>query len=424
MSRLDARRTAVGRPASCMEGSMTVGRLRGRSLIIALVILIWSNAVFFPGGGSGRRARAAATPVAPPVGAVSAVLMGADSRRVLWEKNGLAQRAPASTTKIMTALVVAHNARLGDEVTASERAAATEGSTIWLEAGERLTVEDLLFGLLLSSGNDAAVALAEHVAGSVDEFARLMNDEARTLGAEDTSFRNPHGLDEPGHYTTARDLALITAAALENPTVAKVVATKKAEIAWAGHDADRALRNKNRLLWEYDGADGVKTGFTDSAGKCLVASATRNGLQLVAVVMGSPDIWADSRALLDYGFAGFVPMAVARRGDVVRTVRVTGGDRARVALVAAADLIVPIAEGEGGKVEVVREGGADLRAPVKAGARYGLIRVLVDRGEVGSVDLVAAEGVEGQTVFRSFWSKLWGIFREMVRGIAAAARRR
>jgi D-alanyl-D-alanine carboxypeptidase (penicillin-binding protein 5/6) len=350
--------------------------------------------------------------------------MGADSRRILWERDGAARRAPASTTKIMTALVVAGLAQPDQEVTASRRAAATPGSSIWLGEGETLDVGDLLYGLLLTSGNDAAVALAEHVAGSVEGFAVLMNAKAREIGAEETNFRNPHGLDEPGHYTTARDLALITAAALEDPLLAKVVATKKVEIAWPGHNAERVLRNKNRLLWEYDGADGVKTGFTDSAGKCLVASATRNGLQLVAVVMGSPGIWADSRALLDFGFATFSPKVVVRRGEIFRTARVAGGDRERLALAASADLVVPVRRGEEGGVEVVQEGGLQLRAPIKAGSLCGRVRALVDGEEVGSVILLAADDVRAQTVYRSFWGKLWSLFRMMVRNITAAAHRR
>ncbi|MHB0884916.1 MAG: D-alanyl-D-alanine carboxypeptidase family protein [Bacillota bacterium] len=354
----------------------------------------------------------------PSIGAASAALMSVGSGRVLWEKNGWVRRAPASTTKIMTALVVAERAGLDEVVTVSARAASTPESTIWLTEGETLSVRDLLYGLLLTSGNDAAVALAEHVAGSVDDFAILMNREAKAIGATGTQFRNPHGLDEPGHYTTARDLAVIAGRALQEPIVARVAATKLTTIAWPGREVDRALRNKNRLLWEYEGADGVKTGFTDDAGKCLVASATRNGLHLVAVVMDSPDIWADSAAVLDYGFASFGAATAARRGDAMRSVRVTGGDRERLTLVAGDDLVVPVASGEEGRLRTRVDGRSELRAPVTAGATYGQLVAVLDGEDVASVPLVAAQDVKAQTVFRSFWGKLFDLFRQMVRGIA------
>lgn len=371
--------------------------------------------------GSLTVRQASAAPPAPSVRAASAVLVGVGSRRVLWEKDGRVRRAPASTTKIMTALAVVERGGLDEMVTVSPRAAATSGSTVWLSAGETLSVRDLLYGLLLTSGNDAAVALAEHVAGSVDDFARLMNEEARAIGATDTHFRNPHGLDEPGHYTTARDLALIAARALQEPLVARIVATKRATIAWPGHEVDRALRNKNRLLWEYEGADGVKTGFTDEAGKCLVASATRGGLHLVAVVMGSPDIWGDAAAILNYGFAKLSAATVARRGDVVRSIRVVGGDRERLSLVARDDLVVAVSPGEGERIRTRLDGLDELRAPVRAGVTYGRLVAVLDGEDVASVPLVAAQDAKAQTVFRSFWGKLFDLFRTMIRNIAGRA---
>ncbi|MHB8926337.1 MAG: D-alanyl-D-alanine carboxypeptidase family protein [Bacillota bacterium] len=371
--------------------------------------------------GSPTVWQASAAPPAPSVRAASAVLVGVGSRRVLWEKDGRVRRAPASTTKIMTALAVVERGGLDEMVTVSPRAAATSGSTVWLSAGETLSVQDLLYGLLLTSGNDAAVALAEHVAGSVDDFARLMNEEARAIGATDTHFRNPHGLDEPGHYTTARDLALIAARALQEPLVARIVATKRATIAWPGHEVDRALRNKNRLLWEYEGADGVKTGFTDEAGKCLVASATRGGLHLVAVVMGSPDIWGAAAAILNYGFAKLSAATVARRGDVVRSIRVVGGDRERLPLVARDDLVVAVSPGEGERIRTRLDGLDELRAPVRAGVTYGRLVAVLDGEDVASVPLVAAQDAKAQTVFRSFWGKLFDLFRTMIRNIAGRA---
>lgn len=396
-----------------MGGLRTAAQRLVRWLAAGLVGLLAVTAA-----GSPTVRQASAAPPAPSVRAASAVLVGVGSRRVLWEKDGRVRRAPASTTKIMTALAVVERGGLDEMVTVSPRAAATSGSTVWLSAGETLSVQDLLYGLLLTSGNDAAVALAEHVAGSVDDFARLMNEEARAIGATDTHFRNPHGLDEPGHYTTARDLALIAARALQEPLVARIVATKRATIAWPGHEVDRALRNKNRLLWEYEGADGVKTGFTDEAGKCLVASATRGGLHLVAVVMGSPDIWGAAAAILNYGFAKLSAATVARRGDVVRSIRVVGGDRERLPLVARDDLVVAVSPGEGERIRTRLDGLDELRAPVRAGVTYGRLVAVLDGEDVASVPLVAAQDAKAQTVFRSFWGKLFDLFRTMIRNIA------
>jgi len=372
--------------------------------------------------GFFRGAQAAPTTAAGPgIRASSAALISAGGQRILWEKDGRRRRAPASTTKIMTALVVLKRARLDETVNVSARAAATPGSRIWLSAGETISVGDLLYGLLLTSGNDAAVALAEHVAGSVEGFARLMNAEAAAIGATETHFRNPHGLDETGHYTTARDLALIASRALQDPILARIVATKRAVIAWPGHGVDRALRNRNRLLWEYEGADGVKTGFTAEAGKCLVASATRNRLHLVAVIMDSPDIWADGAALLDYGFSRFTPEVVISRGEVARTCRVAGGDLERASLVARDDLVVPVSSGEAGRVQVRLEGDEVLRAPIQAGTEYGRLVAIVDGEDLASVPLVAVQNVRAQTTFRSFWGKLVELFRAVLRAIAGRA---
>lgn len=373
------------------------------------------------GGVAAGLPNAAAQGSSPSITAVAAVLMSVGSGRILWERNGWARRAPASTTKIMTALVVSERAGLDEQVTISAKAAATPESSIWLTEGETLSVRELLHGLLLTSGNDAAVALAEHVAGSVDDFVLLMNREARAIGALDTQFRNPHGLDEPGHYTTARDLALIAGHALQDPTVARVVATKATTIPWAGQDVDRALRNKNRLLWEYEGADGVKTGWTDDAGKCLVASASRHGLHLVAVVMGSQDIWGDSAALLDYGFSHFGAANAAREGEAVRSVRVAGGDRERVTLVPRGDLVVPVAPGEEDHLRTRVDGPTELRAPISAGVTYGQLVAVLDGEDVASVPLVAAQDVRAQTVFQSFWDKLFDLFRTMMRSLAGHA---
>lgn len=231
---------------------------------------------------------------APTVTAASALLIDLPSGETLFEKASGDPRPPASTAKLMTALVTIDQAPLTDVVQVTERAAATEGSRMGLVAGEQLTILDLLRGLLIPSGNDAAVALADYIAGSEDDFVGMMNAKAQELGLTGTHFVNSHGLDAAGQVTTAADLAKIAEAALANSTLAEIVAMKSATV--AGH----SLQNTNELLGAYEGADGVKTGTTDEAGECLVASVTRGGRRALLVVLGSTDRYSDARKLFDY----------------------------------------------------------------------------------------------------------------------------
>lgn len=235
----------------------------------------------------------------PSVTAAAALVVDVDADKVLYERNPTLPLPPASTVKIMTALVVMQQVSVDDMVTVSYNAAATPGSRVGLVAPERLTVRDLLFGLLLPSGNDAAVALAEHVAGTEDAFVALMNQQAAVMGLAATNFANVHGLDAPGMTTSAADLVTLTRAALAYPLFVQIVATPSARI------AGRVVSNTNELLGSYAGADGIKTGTTDAAGECLVASVTRSGHRMLAVVLGSADRYRDVRALLDFAAAGW-----------------------------------------------------------------------------------------------------------------------
>jgi D-alanyl-D-alanine carboxypeptidase len=212
-------------------------------------------------------------------------------------------------TKILTALVILEHGQLSDIVTVSRRAAAARGYDLGLRAGQRVSLEDLLAAILIRSANDAAVAAAEHVGGSVAGFAELMNAKARTVGMTQSHFSNPHGLDEPGHITTARDMAQLTRAALEHPHFAQLVSVREATVnVWQAVRKKklvarpRLILSHNRLLGRLDGADGVKTGYTGGAGRCLVASATRGGQRMIAVLLNDPDRWTDAELLLEYGF--------------------------------------------------------------------------------------------------------------------------
>lgn len=231
------------------------------------------------------------------------VLIESSSRRVLWGKNENARLYPASTTKVLTALCVLNNLPLDRVVEVPKCAEGVEGSSIYLKAGQKITVEDLLYGLMLRSGNDAAVTLAVETSGSIEGFATLMNATANECGAKNSNFVNPHGLQDKNHYTTAYDLALITAKAYENDGFVRIVSSKLKKITI--DDALVVIANKNKMLKLYDGANGVKTGFTKSSGRCLVSGAKRDGMQLVSVVLNCGDMWNESVRLLDFGFDNF-----------------------------------------------------------------------------------------------------------------------
>ena len=229
----------------------------------------------------------------------SAVVLDCVSGRLLLDKKGSEKSLIASTTKIMTALLVCERCNVLDQMVIPKQAVGIEGSSMYLKEGERLTLQELLYGLMLSSGNDAAVALALYCCGSIQEFANLMNDKARSLGMTGSHFENPNGLDSPNHYSTARDLAILASYAMENPIFQKTVSTKTVTV------GNRVLRNHNKLLWLYPEADGVKTGYTKAAGRILVSSAVRDSRRLVAVTIHDPNDWADHAAMLDRGFENF-----------------------------------------------------------------------------------------------------------------------
>lgn len=244
--------------------------------------------------------RAAAAP--EDISAVSAILIEAQTGTVLYEKNPDERRAMASTTKIMTALLTIEAGDLDREFTVDPLAIRVEGTSMGLREGDRVSRRDLLYGILLPSGNDAANAAAVSVSGSIPAFVRLMNSRAQELGLSDTHFVTPSGLDAEGHYTTARDLAKLTAFAMKDETFRSVVSCASAEVEFGDPPYKRTLYNSNKMLRRYDGAIGVKTGFTDNARRCLVSAAERDGVTLIAVTLNAGDDWNDHTKMLDYGF--------------------------------------------------------------------------------------------------------------------------
>lgn len=325
----------------------------------------------------------------------------AGSGRILSAKNETERAPMASTTKIMTALCALENGDEESVVTVSESASGVEGSSIYLEKGETIPLENLLFGLMLESGNDAAAAVAEHISGSVEKFTELMNDTARKIGAYNTSFTNPHGLPDENHFTTALDLAKITAYALENPTFAEIVATKTKNIPWAGRNYDRKLVNHNKLLSMYDGCIGVKTGYTRAAGRCLASAVEKSGMRVVCVTLNAPDDWNDHKIVYDEIFSEFSPHLVKRASEAAAYADIENGEVERVALICKNDAYIPIRQNEAEKLEISTEIFEGICAPIEKGEVLGRLIVLTDGSPCGSFPLCAEHDVAlKKVVFR------------------------
>ncbi len=333
------------------------------------------------------------------VSAHSAALLDGDSGQVLWEKNAQEQSLIASTTKIMTALVVLEQAELSDVVEVPQEAVGVEGSSMYLKAGERLTVEDLLYGLMLSSGNDAAVALSIFVSGSPEAFAEEMNRKAGELGLENTHFANPNGLDNEGNYATARSLGLLASAAMRNPDFRTIVSTKS--YSCAGH----SMTNHNKLLWQYDGAVGVKTGFTKHAGRILVGCAERGGRRLISVTINAPSDWNDHRQLLDYGFSQYSRRTLTEAGQEMGSMPVISGLAETVTLTAADHVEYEMLPEEKPEYRVLTR--PFIYAPVEQGTALGTLQIYVGEKLVGQTALLAGETVEQIPEEPGFWERLW-----------------
>ncbi len=288
-----------------------------RTFLRACSALLFVAACFLPSAALAQ----AGVPDAPATSMPSGIVVDLQTKKVLWAKDPEAQRAPASLTKILTALTVLEHGNLQDTAVISKAARNAPGGRMYAEEGWTFTMEDLLWGLMLQSGNDAAITLAEKVSpdGSQQGFMKLANAKAQALGATSSSFQNPHGIDQPGHLTTARDLAIITAAAMENPVFVQMVSSRTHVVPW-GDGKPHMFINHNRMLWRAPGAIGVKTGFTRGAGNCLVSAMNRNGSTLVAVVLGTPNHYAESMALFDWAFANIDALRANAASDIRKPV--------------------------------------------------------------------------------------------------------
>jgi len=352
----------------------------------------------------------------PQVTAQAALLMNSENGQILFEKNSRNRMYPASTTKMLTAIIALERGNLTDVVIVPPGVSGVEGSSIGLQEGERLSLEDLLYALMLNSGNDSALAIAHHIGGSVEGFVQLMNQKAQELGAADSHFANPNGLPDDNHYTSAYDLALIARYAMQNPVFRNIVQTKTKTIRRDNPDAQTYLLNHNKLLWTYNGAEGIKTGYTTQANQCIAASARRfegslqkmlpgagfvggKDRELIAVVLGSEgsNVWADAESLLNYGFDNFIPALLADAGYFITAAPVRFGEGD--ALLQTGSSFTYDFPKDGYNVirqEVVLQDG--VKAPVAAGQKLGDLVFFAGDRELGRVGLVAQQSVKRKLV--------------------------
>lgn len=319
--------------------------------------------------------------------AVASILLDQTSGRVLYGKNEDSEQKIASLTKIMTAIVAIEQGDLQDLVTIQPSAVGVEGSSIYLKANEKVTLETLLYGLMLRSGNDAATAIAQHIGGSLEGFVYLMNEKAQELGLEHTHFANPHGLDAPNHYSSAKDLALLTQYALRNPTFQQIVKTELKTVEWPGEKWKRTMLNKNKFLKLYPFADGVKTGFTKQARRTLVTSATKDGQQLIAVTLNDGNDWQDHMNLFDYGFQNFQLKEVITKDQKITATEVFNEEKKRLVLISGKKILFPLQESEIDQISVEPIVSYPLEKVEKNGVLVGTARVYFKKELIGTIPL-------------------------------------
>ena len=323
--------------------------------------------------------------------AAAAVLIEARTGKILFEKNSDKHLPMASTTKTMTALIVIENCTLDEIIEIPPEAAGVEGSSMYLKKGERVSVKDLLYGLMLLSGNDAAVALAIHTAGSVPAFADMMNARAESLGLSDTHFVTPNGLHDKAHYTTAKELSLIGAEAMKNEIFREIVSTDY-YVSQTGENP-RTMRNKNSLLKDYPGACGIKTGYTSAAGRCLLFSAEKDGMLLVGSVLHCRPMFEVSQVMLDFGFENFTLHKVYGTGDKIAGCLVKNGKKSILALTAKEDIIIPLRKGTKFTAETRIFLNKNVTAPVFKGEESASAELFIDGKSVLTFPLTAGESI-------------------------------
>lgn len=313
------------------------------------------------------------------------------SGRILYSSNGDTKMPMASTTKVMTALLTIENLDLEKKYDIPDGAIGIEGSSIYLKKGERLTGEELLYGLMLASGNDAAYALAIIISGSEENFVELMNEKARELGLKNTRFADPCGLKSKNHHTTSNDLARLCAFAMKNEIFCQVVSTQNYQISGAKEGEIRYLHNKNRILGEFLGGNGIKTGYTLAAGRCLCAAAKRGDMQLICVVLNDREWFSDCETLLNRGFDEFSYVCLAKKGEIAGKTNIFDGKSAKCDIMYEKDVFYPVKQGE--QIKGISRTTV-LSAPINKGEQAGVCEFSLGGEIIASVPLVTAEDVE------------------------------
>ena len=334
---------------------------------------------------------------AEPAGgyARSAIVIDAVSGKVLYEKNAYEKLGMASTTKIMTALIVLENCEnLDEEVKIDDRAVGIEGTSIYLKKGEILTVKELLYGLMLASGNDASMALAYHIGkGNLETFVNLMNEKAKELNLQNTSFANPHGLDAENHYTSAYDLAVITSCAMKKSDFKEIVSTKFTQITGHKDVGNRFLRNKQRLLKTLEGCSGVKSGFTDNAGRCLVTSCERDGMEVISVVLNCPNMFEESERLINDAFKEYKMVEIIEPYSYITNIPVNEGEFESVKVYSMKGFKYPLKEVETTDIYVEKELPEILDAPIKKEKEIGKVKVYFNKEQIFEENIYTMEEI-------------------------------
>lgn len=342
----------------------------------------------------------------------SAILIDYGTGKIIYEQNSHEKLAPASVTKVMTMLLIMEALDRGkisyeDKVTISPQASSknSKGTMLLLEAGEVRTVKELMFGIAVESANDACIAMAEHISGSEEEFVKLMNKRAKELGAIDSNFVNPNGLPINGHVTTAYDLAVLSRELLKHEKIFDFISQYMVKV-YVGKKNNilRELVNKNKMVRFYNDVDGIKTGWTEEAGYCISVTAKRNNLRLISVVMGSPKVDIrnkEARKLIDYGFANFSSLIVAKKGDKIQEVNISKGSRLKANAIAENDVSVLLTKGEEKNIVKKAELPEVLNAPLKKGEKIGELVISINDKEVGRHNLICDADVSKSTFFNN-----------------------
>lgn len=355
-------------------------------------------------------------PAAPKIAATSYIIMDADTGAIIAEKKAMQQFPPASLTKMMTSYITEYeltkgNISLDEKVLVSKKAWKTGGSRMFIKVGTKVALGDLLKGIIIQSGNDASVAMAERIAGSESAFAELMNQHAKLLGMENTRFANATGLPQEGHYSSPYDLALLARAIIQKFPQHYGIYSEK----FFTHNNIRQP-NRNKLLWSDKTVDGLKTGHTDAAGYCLVASAKRDGMRLITVVLGTTSEAArarESQKLLAYGFRFYRTHKLYEANQKLSLVKVWGGKESKVHLGVADTLAVTIPRGQAKLLKATMDINNEVKAPVVAGQNYGVVNITLDDKVVKSVPLVALNSVEEGGFFKKIWDSVLLFFMSL-----------